>query len=348
VQSNILLWCSAGRSRLAARHALSQILSFVVASGIGGCATHKYVPPKSVPDGIANNHEFNRQLAVMAAETQVSPDTEYRIGPEDLLEVTLFDIEDEHGEPRAVQSRVSNTGFATFPYVGLVQASGLTPTEFEARLREAYTRFIHDPQLTVLVQEYRSYRVSVIGYVKTPGVLELKGRKTLLEGIAMAGGLSDEAGKEIRLTRIGYEGPQTLLIDLDRIAKEGDVKLNVDILPGDVIAVPKAGTFYVEGTVKNPGAYPLLQETTVSQAVATAGGADTTLAKTSGTVLYRKSPDGVREAIPVDLAALENGEIEDLKIQQDDVIVVPMSSSAFWIDMITKGVFRVGLSAPLY
>src|SRR6185503_13035030 len=107
---------------------------------------------------------------------------------------------------------------------------------------------------------------------------------------------------------------------------------------GDVIAVPKAGTFYVEGTVKNPGAYPLLQETTVSQAVATAGGADVTLAKTSATVVYRKSADGERQAIPFNLAALEKGEIEDLRIQQDDVIVVPMSSTSFWIDLVTKGV----------
>ena len=345
MQSKILSWWGAGRSRVTARHALSKVLSFMVVLGIGGCAPRAYIPPDS---SVASNEELNRQLAVMAAETAAAPETEYRIGPEDLLEVTLFDIEDEHGEPRIVQSRVSNTGFATFPYVGVVDAAGMTPTEFEDHLREAYTRFIHEPQLTVLVQEYRSYRVSVIGYVKEPGVLELKGRKTLLEGVAMAGGLTDEAGKEIRLTRMTEQGPQTLLIDLDRIARDGDVRLNVDMLPGDVIAVPKAGTFYVEGTVKNPGAYPLLQETTVSQAVATAGGADATLAKSSSTVLYRKSADGERQAIPIDLAALEDGDGEDFKVQQDDVIVVPLSTARLWVDRLTMGILRIGLSAPLY
>ena len=86
----------------------------------------------------------------------------------------------------------------------------------------------------------------------------------------------------------------------------------------------------------------------MSQAVATAGGADATLAKSSSTVLYRKSPDGERQAIPIDLAALEDGDGEDFKVQQDDVIVVPLSTARLWVDRLTMGILRIGLSAPLY
>ena len=75
------------------------------------------------------------------------------------------------------------------------------------------------------------------------------------------------------------------------------MSLSIALLPGDVISVPKAGMFYVEGVVANPGAYPLLDDTTVSEAVATAGGADRTLANASGTLLYRKRDDGKREAM---------------------------------------------------
>jgi polysaccharide export outer membrane protein len=333
---------------------LSKILSwssttsiFLVLWGAAACGPAAYVPVDPVPESAKNNQEFNRQITVMAAASV--DDAEYRIGPEDLLEVTLFDIEDAHGEPRIVTSRVSNSGYATFPYVGLVAAAGYTPTQFEELLKEQYKRFIHEPQLTVLVQEYRSYRISVIGYVNTPGVLELKGRKTILEGLAMAGGLTDEAGKDVRLTRVTADGTvETILVDLHVIAEEGDPTLNVDLLPGDVVAVPKAGTFYVEGIVKNPGAYPLLQETTVSQAVATAGGPDPTLAKSSGTVLYRKSPDGERQAIPINLAALQDGEGEDFRVQEDDVIVVPLSTTRLWFDRLTTGILRVGVNAPLY
>ena len=74
--------------------------------------------------------------------------------------------------------------------------------------------------------------------------------------------------------------------------------------------------FYVEGVVTKPGAYPLLEKTTVSEAVATAGGADTTLAKVDATVLYRKREDGSREAIPVNLASLKDGTAEDFVVRR--------------------------------
>jgi protein involved in polysaccharide export with SLBB domain len=92
----------------------------------------------------------------------------------------------------------------------------------------------------------------------------------------------------------------------------------------------------------------LLQQTTVSQAIATAGGPDPTLAKASDTVLYRKAPDGQRLAIPINLASLQKGNEEDVAIQEDDVIVVPMSTPRFWIDRLTQGVFRVGVNATMY
>jgi polysaccharide export outer membrane protein len=274
--------------------------------------------------------------------SHVSDGSDYLIGPEDLLDVTMFDLEDEHGTPRVISARVSNTGYVALPYVGTVPAAGMTPLEFESQLRETYRQYIHDPQLTVFVREYRSFRVSVIGYVNTPGVIDLKGRKTVLEVLALAGGLTDEAGKDVRVTRSGPEGAETLLIDLDRIANEGDIALNVDLEPGDVVTVPKAGTFYVEGVVKKPGAYPLLEQMTVSQAVATAGGADETFAKKGGTMLYRKTPEGERLVIPIDLAALQRGEGEDMPILEDDVIVVPMSAPRFWVDRFTRGVLHVG------
>ena len=79
---------------------------------------------------------------------------------------------------------------------------------------------------------------------------------------------------------------ETVLVDLDRIAQAGDMSENVVILPGDVITIPKAGSFYVEGSVKTPGVYPLLQETTIAQAVATAGGADISLANLAGAKVF--------------------------------------------------------------
>jgi polysaccharide export outer membrane protein len=298
------------------------------------------------PKEATSNETFNRDLVVMA--TKVSAGADYRIGAEDLVEITLFDIADTQGQPRVITSRVSNSGLVTLPYIGNMTAAGLTTMELEEQLRDAFLKYIHAPQLTVFVKEYRSYRVSILGYVNNPGLVELTGRKSLLEAIAMAGGLTDEAGKNVRLTRRNAEeGATTILVDLERIANEGALDLNLDLYPDDVVTVPKAGMFYVEGIVKKPGAYPLLQETTVSQAVATAGGADVQLARVSGTVLYRRAAEGERVAMPIDLAALKRGDEQDFLVQEDDVIVVPVSGPRLLFDRITRGVLRVGLTAPL-
>jgi len=292
------------------------------------------------PDEHGYNEQLNEKLAVIAA--QDDDDTEYRIGSEDLLEITLFDIEDRDGEPRVVTTRVSNTGFVTLPLVGKVTAEGFTPLQFEEHIRAKYTRFIREPQLSVFVQEYRSYEISVIGYVENPGVLHLQGRRTLLEALALAGGLNNEAGRTVRFRREVGDTVITDFIDLTKLAQEGDVRLNPVLLPNDVVHVPRAGVFYVEGLVNNAGAFPLLQDTTVTQAIATAGGPDVELARMGGTTLFRKRKDGEREAIPVDIAAIRKGTSDDFLVLEDDVIVVPLSHPKYWFDR-ALGLVRLGI-----
>lgn len=312
---------------------------------LSGCVL---TPPyAAIPhDGAAGGPTgaLNSTIALMAG--QAAAEGDYTIGPEDLLEVTLFDIEDKAGEPRLIPARVSNTGYITLPYVGKVFAEGRTPEAFEAELRESFLRFIHQPQITVFVREYRSYRVSVVGYVNKAGVLELRGRKTLLEAIAMAGGLNEEAGRSVRVTRELVGQIQTVLIDLERLARDGDMRLNLTLLAGDVINVPRAGIFYVEGRVKEPGAYPLLQKTTVTQALATAGGPEVTMAKLGGIILYRKTRDGQRKAVPVRLASIRAGKAEDFDIEEDDIVFVPLAGGKFFIDKL-MGLFHIGFSEPL-
>jgi polysaccharide export outer membrane protein len=327
-----------------ARRSAARALLAAFCLALAGCAAREPQPPQftHVDPDKQSNEAFNEKIAAMAA---TSADLDYKIGPEDLLEVTLFDIENREGNPQRVPVRVSSNGVVALPYVGEVVAAGLTPIELEARLREAYRRYIREPQIAVLVSEYQSYRVSVVGYVKEPKVLELRGRKTLLEAIALTGGLTDVASKSVRLTRSTPAGSTSILVDLDTIAKGEDPTANLVLLPGDVVSVPRAGMFYVEGIVSKPGAYPLLEQTTVSEAIATAGGADRTLANIGGTVLYRKQDDGSREAIPIDLASLQAGGAEDFAIHENDVIVVPVSGPKLFFDRVTSGILRVGFNS---
>lgn len=288
------------------------------------------------------DNPMNESLAVLAGSMDGTGD--YTIGPEDLIEVTLFDIEDESGMPRVIPARVTNSGFVTLPYVGKVPAAGMDTLALENDLRRHYQHYIHNPEISVFVREYASYEISVLGYVENPGVVRLKGRRTLLEALGMAGGLNEDAGKSVRLSRAAENKVYTELIDLDRLVRAGDVQLNPVLMPGDVVNVPRAGVFYVEGMVNEPGAFPLTQQTTVTQAIATAGGPDITMSREGGTTLYRMRDDGTREPIPINIAKIRAGDQDDMLILEDDLIVVPVHGAKFVMNKIA-GLFRVGVNA---
>src|SRR5690606_28974713 len=111
------------------------------------------------------------------------PPTDYLIGPEDLLEITIFNIpEGEVGvTPRRTEVRVSQEGKISLPLLGDVYVTGLTPAGLEQELQKRYDQYIHKPQLGVYIREYRSQQVSVMGAVRNPGVFQLTGPKTLID-----------------------------------------------------------------------------------------------------------------------------------------------------------------------
>ncbi len=283
---------------------------------------------------------LNRDIA-RAASRGSSGASDYKIGADDLVQVTLFDIEGKDGAPRQIDTRVSQSGTVTLPLIGTVNVGGQTAVAAEATLKERYHKYIHDPQVTVFIKEYRSYRVSVVGYVEKPGVYEVSGQRSLLEVLAMAGGLNDKAGKTLQISRGGEDKLDTIVVDLDRLSREGDMRLNLAMMPGDVVNVPKAGVVYVQGSVKKPGAYKIRETMTVSQAIGEAGGPDDKLAKRNTVRLFRRSPQGERIEVPVDL---DHG---DVQVVENDIVVVPMSMPRYVVDRFIGGV-GMGLSVPIF
>ncbi|HET8671543.1 MAG TPA: polysaccharide biosynthesis/export family protein, partial [Candidatus Saccharimonadales bacterium] len=135
--------------------------------------------------------EINKALATLALHTTLTS-ADYRIGPEDLLQITLFNVPGETGftpssdsrlTPRTTIVRVSQQGLLSLPMLGEVKVSGLTISEVENVLRKQYDRYIYNPQVGVLVTEYRQ-RVSVIGAAVKTGVIELTGPKTVIDILA--------------------------------------------------------------------------------------------------------------------------------------------------------------------
>jgi len=316
---------------------LAALAALVVVGCARAPAVHEAADAKA--DGNPEIVSLNRDIAAAAGRRQGASD--YKIGADDLLEITLFDIESKNGEPRQIATRVTQTGTITLPLIGAVEVGGRSAVEAETVLKERYHRYIHDPQVTVFIKEYRSYRVSVVGYVEKPGVYEVSGQRSLLEVLAMAGGLNDKAGKTLQISRGGDDKLQSIVVDLDRLSREGDMRLNVAMMPGDVINVPKAGVVYVQGSVKKPGAYRIRETMTVSQAIGEAGGPDEKLAKRNAVRLFRRGTSGERVEVPVDM---EHG---DVQVVENDIVVVPMSMPRYVVDRFIGGV-GMGLSVPVF
>jgi polysaccharide export outer membrane protein len=161
---------------------------------------------------------------------------DYRIGPSDLIEISVFQI------PELSKTvRVGARGNLTLPLIGQINAGGLTGPELEAliakKLRENY---LQDPQVSVFIKEYISQRVTVEGSVNRPGVFPISGKTTLLQAIAMAGGLDKLADQtDIKLFRDRRDGTrETIPFDLEPIRK-GEAPDPV-LSTSDVIVVGKS------------------------------------------------------------------------------------------------------------
>lgn len=250
--------------------------------------------------------------------------SDYRIGRQDLLEISVFDLKELDQTVR-----VADDGSITLPLLGRLQVAGLTKGELEgliARLLEE--RFVRNPQVTIFVKEYESKKVAVSGAVKKPDTYEMLGEKTLLEMISMAGGLDRDLGKEIIVFRPVEEGTQRLSIPLEKLVYQADPALNIAVLPGDIIYVPAVEKvrIFVAGAVKNPNLYevPRAEPVTVLKAVTLAGGT-TDRASERRVQVIRTLPDGSRRTIDVDLRKVKRGKAEDPVLEKDDLVLVPES-----------------------
>ncbi len=282
--------------------------------------------------------DLNQLLLAQGAQAALGS-RDYRVGAEDLLEVQVYGQDDLH---RLV--RVNGKGEISMPLIGPVKVAGLSPQQVEERLVELYgTQYLKNPQVTVFVKEYRHERVAVTGALKTPGFYEMIGPRTLLEMLAMAGGLDERAGDlvyVIRPQKPAREAPEakaaaaarpfdpnteTIAIDLRRILKTGSGQGNIAIKPGDVINVPFAGNAFVLGSVNRPGNVAVKKDLTVTQAVAMAGGTTAGLAKPSATSILRLDENGQSMTIPANLDQIIAKKEPDIPIKENDVIFVPES-----------------------
>ena len=323
----------------------STCVFFALFLAVGCSGPQKQLPSEQIiseAQAKSKKMEIQERLISQAGRATLTASKDYRVGPEDLLEVTFFG-NDELGR----EVRVSGGGDITLPLVGAVQVAGLTSQETETRLVQIYKerKFIRNPQITVSVKEYRHQRVMVSGAVTTPGSYEMIGPRTLLEILGKAGGLSDKpemkAGDLVyviryqgapALMKAGKEAPaqpfapgsNTVVIDLRRLLTGGSPELNILINGGDVIYVPPARMAYVLGAVKKPGQVAVKDNLTVTQAVALAEGLDTIVASNNVSVI-RFDDQGQRIILSVNLKGVTTGAEPDPLVKENDIVYIQES-----------------------
>ncbi len=315
-------------------------IAVLIAVFTAGCASSSTVTQQQAMaklGGQEKQDKLNQQLAIMGSQAASKGSQDYQLGTEDLLEVGVFGQEDLH---RLV--RVNGKGEITMPLLGPVSVAGLTPQKLERHLEELYgAKYLRNPQVSVFVKEYRHERVAVTGALKKPGFYEIIGPRTLLEILAMAGGLDEKAGDWVHVIRLRQAknklpgsnlnevstsftpNSDTLVIDLRLLAKQG--KPNIVVQPGDVINVPPAGLAYVLGSVNKPGSVPVKDNLTVSQAIAVAGSPVAGLAKPQATTILRLDEQGQAITLPVNLSAIISKKEPDIVLKEQDVVFVPES-----------------------
>lgn len=271
-------------------------------------------PPQAQSQGPAQDQEA-KDVFVKA----------YRIGPGDLLEIKVFEVEQLNQVVR-----VSEDGTVTLPLLGQVRIEGSTQSGVVQKLTALLqAKYVKNPQVTVFIKEYKNQQVAVIGAVEKPGSYELVGRKNLLQVISQAGGLTDQASDEIFVLRGGQNGKtSSIAIDLRDLLVNGNQKLNIPIEPNDVVNVPvdREIKVFVFGRVTQPGAlkFKISERVTLLKAIAQAGGLAEGARKGAVTIT-RKDKAGKEQKIRVDLGDVLSGKTKDMLLEEGDVVFVPES-----------------------
>jgi polysaccharide export outer membrane protein len=304
---------------------LIRIAALLVAAFASAPPGAPAAPPPSQPSEATARHEAPAPREADAAPAGASElavaDIEV-LGPHDLLEISVFDVEQFS---RTV--RVAEDGTITLPFLGKIVVAGLTRVALEQKLQALLgEKYVQDPQVSVFVKEFNSRKVSVSGAVKNPATIELLGRKTLLDVVSEAGGFTEDVGRTVYvIRRQAGGGTERLAIDLEQLIYHGDAALNVAIMPGDVIYAPieEKIVVYVNGAVKTPGGYEFKHsdQITVMRAITKAGG--TTERAARKIQILRLNPDGSQSIIPVDLHKVRDGKVPDPVLQREDVVDVP-------------------------
>lgn len=263
-------------------------------------------------------------LAVGASAQSIDPSLDYRLGPRDLVEVTVAQDPSLNTE-----TRVGPDGTIALPILGNVEVGSMSPSEAAnhiAALLEA--QILTRANVSVVVKEFQSDAVSIFGEVEKPGKIPVVRNMTLLQAITAAGGPTSSAGQTIKVLRVASNGLTSQLeLNLQQLL-DGSPDVNIPLEADDVISVPHDPeiSIYLLGEVMNPAAvrFKQSQRATLLKAIAEAGGF-TDRANRSRIEIIREDGAGEDVRMTVDVDRMMKGDQPDVRLQNGDRIYVRQS-----------------------
>jgi polysaccharide biosynthesis/export protein len=336
------------------------------------------VPPLYGQQKTETPEQTNEKIQELAAQERVKPH-DVPVGTGDLLHIEVFDVPELSRDVR-----VGDAGDISYPLIpGKITASGLTPFQLEKKMEQLLIEngLVTHPQVSVFVKEQNSQPVSVVGAVMKPMVYQVIRPTTLLEILADAGGIADDAGSVVIITRgstssasraaaalLGAsasrsastvspddplgEGPPTITIHLQNLLESGDSSYNIAVYGGDVVSVPRAGIIYVTGGgIAQPGGYVLQshgEQITVLKAVALAHGTTGFAKPDSAVIMRNNSVTGKRDAIPVRIKQIENRKTEDVTMKSNDILYIPDNVGLKVLAKGAEAAITVGTGVAIY
>ena len=264
----------------------------------------------------------------------------------DLIQVTVFDSPELSGS-----LRVNSNGEVVLPLGGAVKVKGLTAADAGAAIAAQLKQsgILLEPHVMVMILEYQTQGVTVTGEVKTPGVYPLLANRTVMDMIAMAGGLNENAGKIATVFhRDNPAGVREVKLNVSVQTPASAVEGSVEVLPGDTISVSRSGVIYVLGDVGRPGGFLVEHNDRLSilQALALAQGANQT-ASYGSTRLMRKTNSG-RIEIDLDLKKVLKGDASDFLMADGDILYIPVSNKKIYSMRALEAAIGVGTQVAIY
>ena len=250
--------------------------------------------------------------ALLACVMGAAGAADVQLGAGDVLKISVYGSPDLN-----LETRVSEAGNITFPLVGSVAVGGLSVSAAEKRIGGLLESggFLRKAQVNIIVTALQSAQVSVLGQVNRPGRYPLEGKRSLMDMLAMAGGLNVEGGDTVSLIRKRNGATTKDLIDIVSMVRNGDFNKDFELAGNDVIYVERAPRFYIYGEVQRPGAFRLERSMTVLQALSVGGGL-TARGTERSMRIKRRDAAGVLQIL--------EAKHDDL-IQVDDVVYVKES-----------------------